>query len=489
MNIQLCNPFQCNRFFLWVLATFLFTISESHAQTFQITPTGQNSFSIQISNVYSWQIQELVSNNWTRVAYGGSPAPVLNYTRAPGTYYFRLYNCYNVQGGCSTSSPKSITILPLTLSAPSLSVSGIENPSSNIDTNGTFSFTWSAVANAETYALERNGGVVYYDTTPSYSVASLGFGTYTFRVKACRENATICSNWSNNIAVTIQYPQPSLPSGPSFTGLENVSSKIDTDGSFTISWGESTWVENYLLQRNGIDWYWGPNRSYTVTGLQPGTYAYQVKACRDWATNCSSYTAPVTITVAAPAPSSSSRSSSSIALTSSSRSSSSVALTSSSRSSSSRSSSSVALTSSSRSSSSAAAIQSKTTRYTYDALGRLTFVEDPQNGNRDYDYDAAGNRLQVSTNTANDATAEPGVSSIAAPTGLSYNTHWGNGYDVRWTPVSGATYYRITFGTQTNYTVQGGSSNQFSTGANTSADHPNYIVACNPTLCSAKAYF
>jgi YD repeat-containing protein len=130
--------------------------------------------------------------------------------------------------------------------------------------------------------------------------------------------------------------------------------------------------------------------------------------------------------------------------------------------------------------------QTKTTTYTYDALGRLTFVEDSQNGNRDYDYDKAGNRLLVSTSIVNDAAAEP---DLPAPTGLSYNTHWGNGYDVRWTPVTGATYYRLTFGSQTNYTVQGGSSNQFSTGANTSANRPNYIVACNASVCSAKAYF
>ena len=88
--------------------------------------------------------------------------------------------------------------------------------------------------------------------------------------------------------------------------------------------------------------------------------------------------------------------SSSVAAISSSRSSSSVAAISSSRSSSS------SISSSRSSSSSIAAIQSKTIRYTYDALGRLTFVEDSQNGNRDYDYDAAGNRTQVATGVSSD---------------------------------------------------------------------------------------
>lgn len=398
MNIKLCNPFQISRYFLWLLIPLLFAMSEAKAQTFQITPTGPNTFSIQVSNVYSWEIQELVSNNWIRINFGGGSPPILNYTRSPGTYYFRLYNCYPIQGGCSTSSSKSITIAPLTLSPPSLSVTGVENTTANIDTNGVYSFTWSGVTGADNYALEADGGVIYYGSGVTHALSNVGFGPRAFRVKACRDNATVCSGWSNSITITTQYPQPSLPSGPSFSGLENASTKTDNDGVFTISWGASTWVEAYLLQRNGIDWYWGADRTYVVTGLQPGVYTYQVKACRDWATNCSAYTTPVTITVVAPTPSSSSRSSSSVAVTSSSssRSSSSIALTSSLRSSSSSSRSSSSI------SSSAVSVQPKTTRYSYDALGRLTFVEDSQNGNRDYDYDAAGNRTKVATGITSD---------------------------------------------------------------------------------------
>lgn len=52
-------------------------------------------------------------------------------------------------------------------------------------------------------------------------------------------------------------------------------------------------------------------------------------------------------------------------------------------------------------------VQTPTVTYTYDALGRLTYVSDTVAGNRDYDYDAAGNRRLVSTNTTNDEEAEP----------------------------------------------------------------------------------
>ena len=69
-----------------------------------------------------------------------------------------------------------------------------------------------------------------------------------------------------------------------------------------------------------------------------------------------------------------------------------------------------------------AGAQSKTTRYTYDVHGRLTFVEDSQNGNRDYDYDHAGNRSSVAVGTPNDAANEslPPVPP-AKPTGLFKN--------------------------------------------------------------------
>lgn len=53
-------------------------------------------------------------------------------------------------------------------------------------------------------------------------------------------------------------------------------------------------------------------------------------------------------------------------------------------------------------------LASNTITYAYDALGRLTFVSDPVNGNRDYDYDKAGNRLNVATGTASDSASEPG---------------------------------------------------------------------------------
>lgn len=124
--------------------------------------------------------------------------------------------------------------------------------------------------------------------------------------------------------------------------------------------------------------------------------------------------------------------------------------------------------------------------YQYDALGRLHRVTANGVYKAEYCYDNAGNRKAVVANGGGDCIA---ANTPAPPTGLRYGTHFGNGYTVNWVPSAGATYYRLTFGNWSNYTVQGGNASQFSTGANTLADRPNYIRACNATACSEKAYF
>ncbi|MES2675932.1 MAG: hypothetical protein V4660_16960 [Pseudomonadota bacterium] len=88
--------------------------------------------------------------------------------------------------------------------------------------------------------------------------------------------------------------------------------------------------------------------------------------------------------------------------------------------------------------------QAQSLKYTYDVLGRVTFVEDATNGNRDYDYDRAGNRTLVAVNTASDSTINGEPSVPPAPTGLIVQgplSPYGGGYNFSWNPVAGATSY------------------------------------------------
>jgi YD repeat-containing protein len=77
-------------------------------------------------------------------------------------------------------------------------------------------------------------------------------------------------------------------------------------------------------------------------------------------------------------------------------------------------------------------------RYFYDALGRVTFVVDPVNGNRDYDYDAAGNRLLVARGAATDSSNEHSTAPPSAPSSLSHPSNSITGsYQVEWGPAAG----------------------------------------------------
>lgn len=129
--------------------------------------------------------------------------------------------------------------------------------------------------------------------------------------------------------------------------------------------------------------------------------------------------------------------------------------------------------------------QSATLRYTYDALGRVTFVEDTVNGNRDYDYDAAGNRTQMSVGNP-DENSPPPISIPAPPTSLRA---WGpisqyGGYSATWVGNDGADYYELRTNGGKYHTIQAGQQLKV-----TDTTRAKWVRACNTAGCSAKAYF
>ena len=134
--------------------------------------------------------------------------------------------------------------------------------------------------------------------------------------------------------------------------------------------------------------------------------------------------------------------------------------------------------------------QNKTTGYTYDALGRLTYVADSVNGNRDYDYDKAGNRVNVAAGTGSDAASEATAFTFSAPTGLSKSLIANCAWRAQWNPVTNAYQYYVidTSGSgvyvTTTYADIGCPSN------NSSANMPKSVQACNANkVCGTKALF
>jgi YD repeat-containing protein len=135
----------------------------------------------------------------------------------------------------------------------------------------------------------------------------------------------------------------------------------------------------------------------------------------------------------------------------------------------------------------------KTTRYKYDALGRLTFVEDSQNGNRDYDYDAAGNRRNVAAGTADDSASEPTTPppppAPAAPTNLT-KTHVADcSWSASWGSVSGATSYKFSDTSGAISTVTSTSTTVFCPTGDPDGNKPGWVRACNASGCGLVSYF
>jgi YD repeat-containing protein len=124
----------------------------------------------------------------------------------------------------------------------------------------------------------------------------------------------------------------------------------------------------------------------------------------------------------------------------------------------------------------------KALRYQYDALGRLTFTEDSVNSNRDFDYDAAGNRLFVATGTATDESAAPSVP--AAPTGLISKGPFSptGGYHMTWNSVPSAIRYEVKIRGGTPFTTT-------NTYADSPGPAPEWVRAINTVGAGPQAYF
>jgi hypothetical protein len=128
--------------------------------------------------------------------------------------------------------------------------------------------------------------------------------------------------------------------------------------------------------------------------------------------------------------------------------------------------------------------QSVTVKYKYDVLGRVTFVEDPVNGNRDYDYDAAGNRMQVSVGNSSDEVT-PTVYIPPPPTNLHvWQISQFGGYSATWVGNNESAYYEVRTQRPASFTIQAGQELKI-----TDSARADWVRACNSAGCSAKAYF
>jgi YD repeat-containing protein len=212
-------------------------------------------------------------------------------------------------------------------------------------------------------------------------------------------------------------------------------------GDVNVSWGAASGtVTAYDLdqQYNGGAWtnaYEGNALSKQVSGLNAGSYLFRVRACNTVGgyTRCSGFRTSGAVAVNAPVD----------------------------------------------------------VDYRYDALGRLTQVREDGAVKTGYCYDDAGNRDAVIAGGGGGdscASAQP----LGSPTGLTAVMHAGNGYDLSWTAVTGATYYNLKLNKFDS--TQPGAATLFpvvqTPAYSTPPGYaPEWVQACDDIGCGAKADF
>ncbi len=132
--------------------------------------------------------------------YDGLSNPSYQFTgKDPGVYYYRVRG-NNSYGAGAWSNVESITVTPGT---PTLNA--IDNP----DQSPSYTVSWSAARDAQSYVLEEDTSstfdsptVVYTGSSTAYQVSGRTSGTYYYRVKAVYDS--ISSPWSNVVSIVVQ---------------------------------------------------------------------------------------------------------------------------------------------------------------------------------------------------------------------------------------------------------------------------------------------
>lgn len=186
---------------------------------------------------YNFQ-QQVNGGGWSNILQGTTATSWAASGEADGTYGYRVQACN--AGGCGPwSGTGTVTVDYPPASAPSLGGGGTSN-------TGSYSLSWSAVANATSYALlqSTNGGSAWTQvqsgTATSWSVSGQGNGSYIYMVIAC--DAGGCSAWSNQVTETVTLV-PAVPA-PSLSMAYSGGNKYTEH----VTWAAVPTATSYVLQ-------------------------------------------------------------------------------------------------------------------------------------------------------------------------------------------------------------------------------------------------
>jgi len=226
-------------------------------------------------------------SSWTQ-RYSGSALSWSASGTLTGTYKYRARACNDI--GCGPYSVVGTTVVFLaptgstTLSAPATSYTG------------SYSITWTSVADATSYVLQEAATPGSYTTLTttaanSFAIAGRATATYWYRVSAC--NSTGCGPQSSIASVSVTLLPTAAPSISVPASSPN--------GAFTVSWASVATATSYQLEESTdgtASWHsfsTTGSLSVGVSGKATATYQYRVKGCN--VAGCGPYSTVGTILV------------------------------------------------------------------------------------------------------------------------------------------------------------------------------------------------
>jgi len=134
----------------------------------------------------------------------------------------------------------------------------------------TYTLSWGAVAEAESYELSENGTWQDVGNATQWIGSKPAEGQYTYRVRAIGS----CANSAANQAVTVTIQIPLTPPAGFAADVQLVAAGEPV----TLSWQPVTGAVRYELETNGEWEDVGPNTSVVRVPPVDGEYVYRVKA-------------------------------------------------------------------------------------------------------------------------------------------------------------------------------------------------------------------
>ncbi|MGC9400147.1 MAG: S8 family serine peptidase [Anaerolineae bacterium] len=222
-----------------------------------------------------YRLQEDDNSDFTspHSLYLGSDTQYTVTQQPAGIWYYRV-QASNANGESPWSNVVSTTIRP---TAPVL------NPIENAAQEDAYTVIWSAVGGAQAYTLQEaatvgftNAVTRYVGSETHYEVTGQDEGTWYYRVHATASTGD--SDWSHVVSTTVA---PSTLEPPTLQAIAN----DDEDGDYTVAWSAVPSATTYTLEESPDGYFTAPttlyngaNTSFNVTGRNPGTWHYRVRA-------------------------------------------------------------------------------------------------------------------------------------------------------------------------------------------------------------------